>query len=81
MSDDSMTCRELVQLVTDYFEDALPDSERAPFEAHVRGCRSCLAHLEQLRRTLGVVGTLREEDVPQEAQDALLAAFRRWKMA
>jgi len=80
MSADSMTCRELVQLVTDYLDDALSGQDRARFESHLRGCQSCLAHLAQLRRTLGVLGTLREDDVPLEAQTALLAAFRRWKM-
>ena len=81
MSADAMTCRELVQLVTDYLERALSGADRTRFEEHLRGCRSCLAHLAQLRRTLEVLGQLREEDVPVEAQEALLGAFRRWKMA
>ncbi len=29
-----LTCRELVELVTEYLEDALSPSERARFEAH-----------------------------------------------
>jgi anti-sigma factor RsiW len=81
MPADSMTCRELVQLVTEYLEDALPDQERARFEWHLRGCQKCIAHVAQLRHTVDALGTIREEDVPVEAQTALLGAFRRWKMA
>jgi anti-sigma factor RsiW len=81
MPDDSLTCRELVELVTDYLEEALSERDRARFESHLRGCRSCQAHVTQLRRTLDVMGTLREEDVPAEAQETLLGAFRRWRMA
>ena len=32
-----LTCQELVELVTDYLEGALPAAERARFEAHLAG--------------------------------------------
>jgi hypothetical protein len=32
-----------------------------------------------MRTTIARVGTLREEDVPTEALDALLGAFRNWR--
>ncbi|HYG71635.1 MAG TPA: zf-HC2 domain-containing protein [Actinomycetota bacterium] len=34
----SMTCRTLVELLTDYLEGALPDDERVLLEAHLAGC-------------------------------------------
>ena len=77
----SLTCRELVELVTDYFERSLSDRDRARFEEHLRGCRGCTTYLEQIRATLTALGRLSEEDVSAEAQAALLAAFRRWKSA
>jgi hypothetical protein len=81
MSADAMTCRELVQRVTDYLEDVLPVADRVRFDTHLQGCRSCLAHLAQVHRTLEALGQLREEDVSVEEQAALLGAFRRWKLA
>ena len=77
---DAITCRDLVELVTDYLEGALARADRDRFEQHLHGCMSCLAYLAQMRTTLGALGRLRAEDVPIEAQAALLGAFRRWKI-
>ena len=40
-----LTCRELVELVTDYLEDRLPAHERARFEAHLGECAACAAYV------------------------------------
>jgi anti-sigma factor RsiW len=74
-----ITCAELVELVTEYFEGALPSPDRRRFERHLVACPPCREYLSQLRDTISVVGSLREDDVPAEAKDELLAAFRDWK--
>jgi len=74
-----MSCRELVELVTDYLDGALSETDRARFEAHIEECPGCADHLEQVRVTIAAVGTLREDDLAPDAQEALLAAFRGWK--
>ncbi|MFN2471548.1 MAG: anti-sigma factor [Gaiellaceae bacterium] len=74
-----LTCRELVELVTDYLEDRLPEAERRAFEAHIAACRGCDAYLEQIRTTIRLLGRLREDDVEPPARDALLEAFRGWR--
>jgi anti-sigma factor RsiW len=74
-----LTCQELVELVTDYLEQALPQPERTRFEAHLAGCRGCRTYVEQMRQTIQAVGTLTEETIPPVARDDLLAAFRDWK--
>jgi anti-sigma factor RsiW len=79
MATDDLTCQELVELVTAYIEGALPPEERARFEAHLAGCRGCTAYLEQMRQTIGLLGTLAETSMSPQARDALLLAFRRWK--
>jgi len=71
-------CREMVELVTDYLEGALSWRERRRFERHIAGCDGCRAYLEQMRRTLRVLGRLDEETISPEARDALLHAFRDW---
>jgi hypothetical protein len=75
----ALTCRELVELVTDYFEDVLSPVDRARFEDHASGCGGCAAYLEQMGKTIALVGRLTEEDVSPEAEEELLAAFRDWK--
>jgi len=74
-----LTCKELVELVTAYFEDALPNDERARFERHLSVCPGCSTYVEQMRQTITLVGDLREEDVTPAAQQRLLQAFRDWK--
>ena len=73
---DEMSCRELVELVTEYFEGRLAAAERARFEAHLAACRH---YLDQMRRTIAVVGQLPEESVTPAARDDLIEVFRAWK--
>ena len=73
-----LTCREMVELVTDYLEDALPRRERKLFEQHLAGCEHCTAYIDQMRRTRLVLGRLTEESIPPDAREALLHAFRDW---
>jgi anti-sigma factor RsiW len=81
MATDDLTCRELVELVTEYLEGVLPPDDHHRFEAHLLGCRVCPRYVDQLRTTIRIVGRLREVDVPEPARSALLAAFRSWKTA
>lgn len=70
-----ITCREFVELVTDYFDGRMPDDVRARFEDHVDLCPGCATYLEQMRTTLRLTGRVDDlERRPEVA--ALLAAFR-----
>jgi anti-sigma factor RsiW len=73
-----LTCQQLVELVTEYFEDALPPPDRARFEAHLAGCRKCEAYLGQMRTTLALVGATAGLEARPEVS-ALLQLFRDWK--
>ena len=76
---DHITCNEVVELVTDYLERALPADEMTLFEQHINFCDGCIVYVEQMRSTVATVGRVREEDVPPEAKDRLMAAFREWR--
>jgi anti-sigma factor RsiW len=76
---EELTCQELVELVTDYYEGALAPDERVRFEMHLAGCTGCRTYMEQMRKTLRAVGQLREEHVSDAAKRELLARFRDWK--
>lgn len=73
-----MPCREFVEHVTDYLEDAMTEADRLRFETHLGECPHCHLYLEQMRTTLRLTGALREQDVPSAGRDELLEAFRRW---
>jgi predicted anti-sigma-YlaC factor YlaD len=79
MSSGPLNCRELVELVTEYFEGALSSAERSRFEEHVMSCPPCRAYLEQMRQTIRLLGRIPEETVPPDAEEALVAAFRGWR--
>ncbi len=78
---DHITCREVVELVTAYLERALPADEATLFEQHVNFCDGCDWYVAQLRAKIATAGRITEDDVPPEARDRLLAAFREWRRA
>jgi predicted anti-sigma-YlaC factor YlaD len=79
MTEPEITCHELVELVTEYLEEAMELAERARLERHLAGCRSCRHYLDQMRKTIDVVGEIPEETVTPEAREDLLEVFRAWK--
>jgi len=78
VNEEELTCQELVEIVSDYLEGALPESERERFYAHLEICEGCRRYLDQMRTTIHVVGTLTEEDLDPGAKDQLLQLFREW---
>jgi len=76
-----MACKELVEVITDYLEGALPPQEMARFEAHLAVCRSCQTYLEQMRHVISTLGKLSPESIPPEGKEELLEVFRAWKKA
>jgi anti-sigma factor RsiW len=81
MAIEDLTCQELVELVTAYIEGALPEDERARFDAHLAICPGCTRYIEQMRQTIRLLGALTEAGISPQARDDLLGAFRRWKQA
>jgi anti-sigma factor RsiW len=78
MSDRALTCHDVIELITDYLEDALPPDVRSRVESHLAGCDGCTGFLEQMRQTIRLTGMLAEEEIPEEQKRELLAAFRGW---
>ena len=74
-----LTCVELVELVTDYLEGALPSREARRFEEHIAMCEGCTAYVEQMRATLRILGEIPPETLSPEAERELLDAFRDWR--
>jgi anti-sigma factor RsiW len=76
---DDLSCREVVELVTDWLEGALPPRERARFELHLAACEGCAVYVEQMRETVRIAGRLDEQDLEPAVRDELVAAFRGWR--
>jgi anti-sigma factor RsiW len=77
-----ITCREVVELVTEYLDGALSAADRERFEDHLMRCEGCQRYLDQVRTTIrvaGVSGEVGVGEMPQEQLDQLVVAFRDWK--
>jgi anti-sigma factor RsiW len=80
-----MTCKELVDFLDDYLEDALPEGQRCVFEHHLGDCPPCLDYLESYRRTVQAARAALDPDavepvpaceVPPQLIQAILRARR-----
>jgi anti-sigma factor RsiW len=74
-----MKCRDVVELMTDYLEDALSPADRRRFEDHLTTCDGCTVYLEQLRTTMRLTGKIGSEVMPPELEAELVLVFRDWK--
>ena len=76
---EELSCQELVELVTDYLEAALPRELHERFDEHIAHCKGCQAYLAQIRATVRATGTLTPESLSPDAENTLLEAFRGWR--
>lgn len=74
-----LSCKELVELVTEYLENTLPEPDRIRFETHLSGCTGCTHYLEQIRHTVALTGKLTTETIDPAVESELLKIFRDWK--
>lgn len=75
----ALACREVVGLLTDYLDGALPARDHARLEAHLALCPHCTEYLAQIRTTIRAAGRVDPDDLPPEALDDLLEVYRRWR--
>lgn len=78
-SPEHISCQEVVELVSDYLEQALPSEEAAVFEQHLNFCEGCVHYVDQVRTAVASTSELRAEQLPPEVKDKLLSAFRDWR--
>jgi anti-sigma factor RsiW len=76
-----ITCREVVELVSDYLEGRLAAGDRARFESHLTECPGCVAYIDQIRFTVAAAGRLREDALDRRFREELVTAFRDWRSA
>ena len=69
-----ISCREVVEIVTDYLEGALDPAVHARFVLHLEACPPCVEYVQQIRTTARLASAAELEERPDS--EALLAAFR-----
>jgi anti-sigma factor RsiW len=74
-----LSCAELVEIVTDYLENAMSPELRRRFDEHLAQCDGCTEYVQQIRETIRAVGSVSEESLSEPGRQALLEAFRDWR--
>ena len=75
-----LSCQEMIEVVTNYLDGALPTDEAQRFERHLSYCAGCSTYVDQIRETIRQTGMVpREESLPPELREEILAQFRNWK--
>jgi hypothetical protein len=71
-----VVCRQVVELVTDYLEGALPHQVRDAVERHLRVCPPCVLYVEQIRATAASLREVPVESIDPSTRAHLVSAFR-----
>jgi len=74
---EDITCRDLVEKITDFLEDALSDDEVAKLREHLSSCDGCQAHLDQMRATVRLLESMRDRLAPP-MEEALIRSYREF---
>ena len=74
------SCQEMIEVVTNYLDDALPPDEQQRFERHLSYCAGCNTYVDQIRETIRQTAMVpREESLPPALREEIVAQFRTWK--
>ncbi len=79
INQDELNCQEVVELVTDYLEQALLPEMKAQFEKHIAVCPGCDTYLDQVQQTITMLRKLAEQSIFPETKQELLEMFRNLK--
>ena len=79
--DAEITCQQVVEIITDYLENALDPGRRLAVEAHLALCPGCQVYLDQMLATIGMLGRVPMETLSARAQADLTRAFRHFHPA
>jgi Putative zinc-finger len=72
----TVVCRQVVELVTDYLEGALPSQLRDALERHLEVCPPCVVYIEQMRTTAAALRDVPVESIDPNTRAELVSAFR-----
>jgi anti-sigma factor (TIGR02949 family) len=72
-------CQEMIEVITNYLDGAMPPDERQRFERHLSYCAGCSTYVDQMRETIRQTGTVPRESLPPALRERIVAQFRTWK--
>ncbi len=68
-----LECRQIAELLGDYFDGSLPSHLRDLLEWHIEGCQPCVAFINTYRGTIAATRRLPDAPMPVELKKRLIA--------
>jgi anti-sigma factor RsiW len=72
----TVTCQQLVELVTEYLEGVLDAGTAAEIEGHLALCQGCEEYVAQIRQTVRMLSQMPVGSLSDSARADIMAAFR-----
>ncbi|HEY3189836.1 MAG TPA: anti-sigma factor [Solirubrobacteraceae bacterium] len=69
-------CRQIAELLGDYFDGSLPKATRELIEWHIDGCAPCVAFINTYRGTIAATRRLPDVPMPVELKKRLIAVLK-----
>src|SRR5207249_3121684 len=80
-SPSEIECRQIAELLGDYFDGALPQRTVELLEWHVDGCAPCVAFMNTYKTTIAATRKLPASGMPAELKKRLLQVLRAQRAA
>ena len=77
--DRQMTCKELVELLSAYLDDALELGDRDRLERHLERCSGCRSHLRQFQLMLDAMSAVPGPTIEPPYLDELIRVYKATK--
>jgi anti-sigma factor RsiW len=72
-----LTCKEFLQELTDYLDDAADQELRRRLDQHVTECPNCFVILDTTKRTISVYKGMEPQVIPDDVHARLMKAVER----
>ncbi|MBI2216782.1 MAG: zf-HC2 domain-containing protein [Candidatus Rokubacteria bacterium] len=72
----TIECREIAELLGDYFDGTLPGHVMELIDWHIEGCSACVAFVNTYRGTINAAAKLRDVQLPPELRERLISVLR-----
>ncbi len=76
---DNLSCQEVVELVTEFLENALLPGMRKLLEEHLAECPGCETYLKQVQLTVSMLRQLAQKPAFPAKKQKLMKIFQKWK--
>jgi hypothetical protein len=76
---EELECQDVVEVVSDYIDDALPIQQRTKLEHHLVYCTGCATYTRQLRDQKKAFSVEGAHAITPAERAKLFGAFHKWK--